>query len=84
MTDNAELLACTPNPLSADGFNPKVELPYGLQADHIRAAMDRFLEFLGFVNQQLYSREMQRIETILMPANFSSIVGEFMGVMIPR
>jgi hypothetical protein len=27
---------------------------------------------------------MQRIETILMPANFSSIVGEFMGVMIPR
>lgn len=84
MTDNAELLACTPKPLSAAGFNPNVKLPYGLRGDHIRAAMDGFLEFLGFINQQLYSREMQRIETILMPANFSSIVGEFMGVMIPR
>jgi len=70
--------------VSADGFNPKLELPYGLRGDHIRGAMDRFLEFLGFINQQLYSREMQRIETILMPANFSSIVGEFMGVMISR
>jgi hypothetical protein len=84
MTNDAELIACTPKALRADGFNPKVELPYGLQTDHIRAAMERFLEFLGFINQELYSREMQRIETILMPANFSSIVGEFMGVMIPR
>ena len=84
MKDNAELFACTPQPLSADGFNPKLELPYGLRGDYIRAAMDGFLEFLGFINQQLYSREMQRIETILMPANFSSIVGEFMMVMIPR
>jgi len=82
MTNDAELIACTPQPLRADGFNPDVELPYGLQADHIRAAMNGFVEFLGFINQQLHSREMQRIETILMPANFS-IVGEFMAVMIP-
>jgi hypothetical protein len=84
MTNDVELIARTPQPLRADGFNPNVELPFDLQTDHIRAAMERFLEFLGFINQQLYSREMQRIETILMPANFSSIVGEFMGVMIPR
>lgn len=84
MTDDTELLACTPEPLHADGFNPKVELPYDLQAEHIHAAMSSFIEFLGFINQQLYSREMQRIETIVMPANFSSIVGEFMAVSIPR
>jgi hypothetical protein len=84
MTNDAELLACTPQPLRAPGFNPKVKLPYGLQAEHIRAAMDGLIEFLGFINQQLYSREMQRIEAIWMPANFSSIVGEFMAVTIPR
>ena len=43
-----------------------------------------FIEFLGFINQQLYSRQIERLETMLMPANFSSIVGEFMGAGIPK
>jgi hypothetical protein len=34
--------------------------------------MQGFLDFLGFVNQQLNTRELQRLETMLMPANFSS------------
>lgn len=84
MTNNAEQIACAPEPLREDGFNPNAELPYELQIEHIRAAMNGFLEFLGFINQQLYSREMQRIETMVMPANFSSIVGEFMAASIPR
>ena len=46
--------------------------------------MTDFSNFLGLVNQQLVSREMQRLETIVMPANFSSMVGEFMAVNIPR
>lgn len=46
--------------------------------------MQGFLDFLGFVNQQLNTREIQRLETMLMPANFSSIVGEFMSANIPK
>lgn len=84
MTDKMEMDASTPYPLSFGGFNPNAKFPYDLHVEHIRSAMSNFLDFLGFVNQQLVSRDMQRIETIVMPANFSSIVGEFMAVSIPR
>ena len=84
MSNELEHEACAPHPLHPEGFNPKAELLYGLQVEHIRSAMAEFLDFLGFINQQLYSRDMQRIETMLMPANFSSMVGEFMAVSIPR
>ena len=46
--------------------------------------MSEFVEFLGFVNSQLNDREMPRLESMLMPANFSSIVGEFMIMTIPK
>ena len=39
--------------------------------------MNEFIDFIGFVNQQLNGRGILRLETMLMPANFSSIVGEF-------
>lgn len=84
MTDKIETDASTPYPLSLGGFNSNAKLPYDLHVEHIRSAMSNFLDFLGFVNQQLVSRDMQRIETIVMPANFSSIVGEFMAASIPR
>ena len=84
MKDELELKASTPQPLRLDGFNLKADLPYGLQVEQVRAAMSGFLDFLGFINQELASRDIQRLETILMPANFSSIVGEFMAVSIPR
>ena len=84
MSNESEHQARTPHPLHPEGFNPKTELPYGLQVEHIRSAMTEFLDFLGFINRQLESRDIQRIETMLMPANFSSIVGEFMAVSIPR
>lgn len=46
--------------------------------------MRDFLDFLGFVNGQLHTRDMERLETMLMPANFSSMVGEFMNSGIPK
>jgi hypothetical protein len=79
-----ERAACTPEPINSREFNPSAELPYGLATEHIRLAMNDFLGFLGFVNQQLNTKEMERLESIVMPANFSSIVGEFMGARIPK
>lgn len=79
-----ELAACSPYSVNIEDFNPNVVLPYGLTAPHIHAAMNDFVNFLGFVNQQLYTKEIERLESFLMPANFSSIVGEFMGSTIPK
>ena len=80
----AELAACTPHPLDAGGFNPAAQLPHGLQTDHVRAAMEEFLDFLGFINGQLATRDIKRFEAMLMPANFSSMVGEFMIASVPK
>lgn len=79
-----ERAACTPEAVAPSGFNPNTVLPYGLTTEHIRLAMLDFTTFLGFVNQQLNTKEMDRLEAIVMPANFSSIVGEFMGSRIPK
>ena len=46
--------------------------------------MSDYLDFLGFINQALGSKRIQRLESFLMPANFSSIVGEFMTATIPK
>jgi hypothetical protein len=79
-----ERAACMPETVAVTGFNSRTILPYGLSAEHIRLAMNDFLGFLGFVNQQLNTKEMERLESIVMPANFSSIVGEFMSARIPK
>ena len=82
MTNESD--ACAPMPLLAGGFNSKTKLPYGLTTAHIRSAMASFIDFLGFVNAQLHTKKMHRLESFLMPANFSSIVGEFMSANIPK
>lgn len=79
-----ETLACKPEPINEVCFNPDCVLLYGLVVEHIRRAMDDFLDFLGFINQQLYTKDIPRLESFLMPANFSSIVGEFMNTSIPK
>ncbi len=84
MTDHLELAACTPIPVDPAGFNRATIVPYGCTVEHIYLAMNDFIAFLGFINQQLFTQEIQRLETMLMPANFSSIVGEFMGAGIPK
>jgi hypothetical protein len=83
MTDS-EIAACTPEGLNPHGFNPAAELPYGLTTEHVKSAMEEFLSFLSFINIQLRTREIPRLEMFLMPANFSSLVGEFMNISIPK
>lgn len=46
--------------------------------------MNDFIDFIALINQQLRTKEIYRLESILMPANFSSIVGEFMVTSIAR
>ena len=87
MNDEAklnEVTACTPVPVDQDGFNPAAVLPYGLSVDHVRLAMNDFVNFLGFINQALNAQGIERLESMLMQANFSSIVGEFMNSTIPK
>ena len=79
-----ELAACTPRPLHPKGFNPRAQLPFGLTTEHIAKAMNDYLGFIGLVNGALHQRGTPRLETILMPANFSSIVGELMVANIPK
>jgi hypothetical protein len=79
-----EEVACTPVPVRRESFNPKCILPYGLEVIHIYQSMVDFTEFLGVINQALYAKELPRLESFLMQANFSSIVGEFATSNIPR
>lgn len=83
-TNELERLACTPVPISYADFNSQSVLPYGLTIEHVYTAMSDFLNFLGFINPQRYTKQIQRLESMLMPANFSSIVGEFMISTIPK
>ncbi len=65
-------------------FNQKAVIPFGVTTEHICRAMTEFTDFLGFLDLQLFSKQMPRFEDFLMPANFSSMVGEFMGANIPK
>ena len=84
MPQDLEGFACSPLPVEPNGFNADAVIPYGCKIEHIRKAMGDFLDFLGFVNQQLATRKILRLESFLMPANFSSMVGEFMTAAIPK
>ena len=79
-----EAQAAILRPIGEYEFNPAAVLPYGLTIGHVMAVMHDFLSFLGFVNQPLASKGIQRLETMLVPANFSSLVGEFMSAGIPK
>jgi hypothetical protein len=84
VTNDTERRACTPLSVNPAAFNPKANLPHGCTAAHIQSAMGDFLDFLGFINEQLNKRNLARLESMLMTANFSSIVGEFMASSIPN
>ncbi len=81
---NSEKEAQTPVPVDRAKFNQQCQLPYGLETNHIAEAMEEFIDFLGFLNQQFHVKGLPRLESFLMPANFSSIVGEFMNLRIPE
>jgi hypothetical protein len=82
--DDVETKARIPSPIEPNAFNRHVKLPHGLMASHIGRAMKDYLDFLGFINEALGAKGIQRLESFLMPANFSSIVGEFMTATIPK
>lgn len=82
--ENKELSACTPIAVNFEKFNQNALLPYGLEIAAIQKSMSDFIDFLGFLNLQLKTKDMPRLECFLMPANFSSIVGEFMNINIPK
>jgi len=84
MNQYTEIAACDPIALASNGFNQSVALPHGLELNHIQSAMNDFLSFIGFVNAQLHTKQIERLESMLMSANFSSIVGEFMSSTIPK
>jgi hypothetical protein len=84
VSPNAELEACIPEAVDIKKLNPTAQISYGCTVDHIFQAMNDFVEFLSFINQQLYTREVERLESMLMPANFSSIVGEFFASALPK
>jgi len=79
-----EQSACIPEAIDPNAFNPDCKLPYGLTTGHVQKAMEEFIDFLGFINAQLHKKGIPRLETFLMPANFSSMVGEFMHIGIER
>lgn len=79
-----EKLACHPAKVEPAHFNKAAKFPHGLTVEHIASAMNDFVDFLGFLNQQLATKKIERLETMLMAANFSSIVGEFMTSAIPK
>ena len=78
MESSLEQSACHPQPVVMESFNPVATMPYGLTTEHLCGAMNEFIDFIGFINQNLHDRGIPRLETIMMPATFSSIVGEFM------
>ena len=84
-TDNKlESAACQPVSVNPKGFNPSAKIPFGCETEHIHKAMKDFTDFLGFINVQLATKKIQRLESFMMPANFSSLVGEFMAASIPK
>lgn len=84
MTTQSEAEACIPMLVDRALFHQKCILPYGLTTEQVYRAMVDFVEFLSFINHQLYRKEYPRLESFLMPASFSSMVGEFMNLTIPR
>jgi len=84
MSSELEFAACTPRPVSPDGFNTEAVLPFGLMTAHIHRAMNDFIRLMRVANVQLHGERIQRLETILAPANFSGMVGDFMAATIPN
>jgi hypothetical protein len=82
--EQLEFQACNPEPVKIEHFNPNAVIPYGVTIEHICAAMNDFIGFMQMVNVRLHENASPRLETMLMPANFSSIVGEFMTANLPK
>lgn len=65
-------------------FNAKAKIPYGVTFEHVCQTMEAFAEFLKTIDTRLVENNMARLEEMLMLANFSSIVGEFIASNLPK
>jgi hypothetical protein len=81
---NPERDACNPKRVELKHFNKNAKIPYGVTIEHMCAAMNDFIAFMQMVNVRLHESGTPRLETMLMPANFSSIVGEFITANLPK
>jgi hypothetical protein len=79
-----EFAACTPEPVRIEHFNPNAQIPCGVTIEHMCAAMNDFVSFVEMIDVRLHENGTPRFESMLMPANFSSIVGEFMTANLPN
>jgi len=79
-----ERAACSPCKVDIRHFNRGAKLPHGLNVGHVAAAMNEFIDFISYIGLQLRAKNLSRLESMLMPANLSSMVGEFIGAAIPR
>jgi hypothetical protein len=58
------------------GFNPHVELPYGLRSAEVRAGIEDIYDFLYNVNRFLTGKGWHRLEETLSGAAFSGMMSE--------
>ena len=65
-----EQAACQPAKSESKHFNPNAEIPFGIDIEHVRAAMNDFIDFLGFINTQLATRNIPRFENLTGPGFF--------------
>ena len=75
---------CVPEQPSPENFNANARIPFGVSVENIFHAMVDFTEFLRTVDTELVRKDMARLEDMLMPANFSSMVGEFVTSSLPK
>ncbi len=75
---------CVPEAPTQDYCNPLAQIPFGVKTEHPFQAMVDFTDFLQTVDAELVRKNMARLEDMLMPANFSSMVGEFITSNLPR
>lgn len=82
--EQSDLGFCVPVRPDFENFNSDARIPYGVSVEHIFNAMVDFTDFLQTVDMELARKGMARLEDMLMPANFSSMVGEFITSNLPK
>lgn len=79
-----DLSVCVPEPPCFEHFNLEAKIPFGVSAEQVFKSMVDFTDFLRTVDTELVRKDMARLEDMLMPANFSSMVGEFITSNLPK
>ncbi len=83
-TGQPDLTICIPERPCLDDFNATANIPFGVSVEQVFQAMVDFTDFLQTVDTELVRKRMSRLEDMLMPANFSSMVGEFITSNLPK